>query len=449
MKTFDHVVIGGGFSGLLAALRASDKDQRVLVVEANNYLGGLVMNTAIGGFHADLGAESFSIIKDDLLTLVAELGLESALEAPNPVGAYLLTSGCRIEIPKGYLGVPMNLDDPILREIFSESEIADAKRLDLLPFIFEAGTVFDLISSRLGEVFNSRLVEPVLAGVHGSSSKQLDAKVIFASILPKALELGSLISAVNHNRLQLEKEASRMAPGSAVMGLLGGMNTLIEALVQVLTNKSVAFEMNSAVESISPIDDQWRVKTKNGSVLAKKMSVCTGPAAVAELFGSEVSRAAEQFNVVDVAVVGILVESPELNSNPLGTGALIAKDQGFLAKATTHASAKWSWIKESLPKDQHLIRMSYGRDGEIPPGDLEALAKSELGPIYGISDYKVLETVSIFWPGALVQSNQKVLSDFQQVTENLESMGIEFCGAFLSGNGLLGLVNQHNKRRNS
>ena len=449
MKTFDHVVIGGGFSGLLAALRASGSDKEVLLIEASNYLGGLVMKAPIGESHIDLGAESFSIIKDDLLILVAELGLESKLTRPNPVGAYLLTSGSRIEIPKGYLGVPMNLDDPILREIFSESEIADAKRLDSLPFNFEAGTVFDLISSRLGEVFNSRLVEPVLAGVHGSSSKHLDAEVIFANILPQALELGSLISAVNHNRLQLEKEASRMAPGSAVMGLLGGMSTLIEALVQQLTNKSVAFEMNSAVESISPIDDQWRVKTKNGSVLAKKMSVCTGPAAVAELFGSEVSRAAEQFNVVDVAVVGILVESPELNSNPLGTGALIAKDQGFLAKATTHASAKWSWIKESLPKDQHLIRMSYGRDGEIPPGDLEALAKSELGPIYGISDYKVLETVSIFWPGALVQSNQKVLSDFQQVTENLESMGIEFCGAFLSGNGLLGLVNQHNKRRNS
>jgi oxygen-dependent protoporphyrinogen oxidase len=93
--------------------------------------------------------------------------------------------------------------------------------------------------------------------------------------------------------------------------------------------------------------------------------------------------------------------------------------------------------------------MSYGRDGEIPVGDLEALAKAELGLIYGISDYQVLETISIFWPGALVQSNQKVLSDFQQATENLEAMGVEFCGAFLSGNGLLGLVNQHNKRRNS
>jgi oxygen-dependent protoporphyrinogen oxidase len=449
MKTFDHVVIGGGFSGILAAQRAAEGDKEVLLIEANNYLGGLVMRAEIGEVHADLGAESFSILKDDLLNLAGELGLESKLIRPNSAGAYLLTSGTRIEIPKGYLGVPMNLDDSILGEIFSESEIADAKRLDSLPFNFEAGTVFELISSRLGKVFNSRLVEPVLAGVHGSSSKQLDAEVIFANILPKAKELGSLIGAVRHNRLQLEKEGSRMTPGSAVMGLLGGMSTLIEALVQRLTNKSVIFELDSSVESVTRIDDQWRVTTKNGSVLTARVSVCTGPAAIAELFGSEVSRAAEQFSVVDVAVVGVLVESPELNSNPLGTGALIAKDQGFLAKATTHASAKWSWIKESLPKDQHLIRMSYGRDGEIPVGDLEALAKAELGLIYGISDYKVLETISIFWPGALVQSNQKVLSDFQQATENLEAMGVEFCGAFLSGNGLLGLVNQHNKRRNS
>ncbi len=449
MKTFDHVVIGGGFSGILAAQRASGGDKEVLLIEANDYLGGLVMRAEIGEFHADLGAESFSIIKDDLLTLAGELGLESKLTRPNPVGAYLLTSGTRIEIPKGYLGVPMNLDDSILREIFSESEIADAKRLDSLPFIFEAGTVFDLVSSRLGEVFNSRLVEPVLAGVHGSSSKHLDAELIFANILPKAKELGSLVAAVKHNRLQLEKGDARMTPGSAVMGLLGGMSTLIEALVDQLTKNLVVFELDSQVESVTRIEDQWRVTTKNGSVLSEKVSVCTGPAAVAELFGSEVSRAAEQFDVVDVAVVGVLVESAQLNRNPLGTGALIAKDQGYFAKATTHSSAKWSWIKELLPKDQHLIRMSYGRDGEIPAGDLEALAKTELGLIYGISDHKVLETVSISWPGALVQSNQKVLSDFQRATEDLESMGIEFCGAFLSGNGLLGLVNQHNKRRKS
>lgn len=449
MKTFDHVVIGGGFSGLLAALRASDIDQRVLIIEANDYLGGLVKKAPIGKSQIDLGAESFSIIKDDLLALVIELELESKLVIPNSVGAYLLTSGSRIEIPKGYLGVPMNLDDPVLREIFSESEIAEAKRLDSLPFGFESGTVFDLITSRLGEAFNSRLVEPVLAGVHGSSSQNLDAEVIFASILPKALELGSLVEAVNHNRMQLEKSGSTMAPGSAVMGLLGGMTTLIEALVERLTKESVVFELGSNVESIFRVEDQWRVTTKNGSVLAKRMSVCTGPAAVSKLFKSAVGLAAERFNVVDVAVVGVLVQSAQLNSNPLGTGALIAKDQGFLAKATTHTSAKWSWIKESLPKDKHLIRLSYGRDGEIPNGDLEALAKAELGLIYGISDHKVLESVSIFWPGALVQSNQKVISDFQQATENLEAMGIEFCGAFLSGNGLLGLVNQHNKRRNA
>jgi oxygen-dependent protoporphyrinogen oxidase len=84
----------------------------------------------------------------------------------------------------------------------------------------------------------------------------------------------------------------------------------------------------------------------------------------------------------------------------------------------------------------------------IPTGDLEVLASSEIGSIYGISKYRVLETVLIAWPGALVQSNQKVLSDFQRVTKDLEDVGLEFCGAFLSGNGLLGLATEHNKRRN-
>jgi len=449
MKTFDQVVIGGGFSGMLAAHRAASEDKRVLIIEAKNYLGGLVLNGPIGHFYVDLGAESFSIIKDDLQVLVRELGLESELVRPNPVGASLLTSGSRIKIPQGYLGVPIDLEDPSLGEVFSETEIAEAKRLDSLPFSFVTGSVFDLISSRLGEVFSTRLIDPVIAGVHGSSSHNLDAEVIFANILPKARELGSLVAAVKYSRSRSDKDSARSTPGSAVMGLLGGMKTLIDALAKRLTCESVAVELDSQVKSVTRVDNHWKVTTENGSVLAEKVSVCTGPEAVATLFSGEIGLAAEQFNLVDVAIVGLLVESDELNSYPLGTGALIAADQGYFAKATTHTNAKWSWIQESLPKNQHLIRISYGRDGVIPAGDIEALATTELGSIYGISKYKVLETVLIAWPGALVQSNQKVLSDFHRATEDLEAVGLEFCGAFLSGNGLLGLAIEHNKRRNS
>ena len=448
MKTFDQVVIGGGFSGMLAAHRAASQGKRVLIVEAKNHLGGLVFNDSIGKFHVDLGAESFSIIKDDLQVLVRELGLESELVRPNPVGACLLTSGSRIEIPQGYMGVPMDLEDPSLGKGFSETEIAEAKRLDSLPFSFATGSVFDLISSRLGEVFTTRLIDPVIAGVHGSSSHNLDAEVIFASILPKARELGSLVAAVRHSRSRSTKDSTRNTPGSAVMGLLGGMKTLIDALVKRLTAQSVAFELNSQVKSITRVDDHWKVTAENGSALAEKVSVCNGPKAVAALFAGEIGQVAQQFNLVDVAIVGLLVESDELNSYPLGTGALIAADQGYFAKGTTHTNAKWSWIQESLPKNHHLIRISYGRDGVIPAGDIEALAITEVGSIYGISNYTVLETVLIAWPGSLVQSNRKVLSDFRRVTEDLEAIGLEFCGAFLSGNGLLGLAIEHNKRRN-
>jgi len=448
MRTFDQVVIGGGFSGMLAAHRAASQNKRVLIVEARDYLGGLVFSGPIGHLHVDLGAESFSIIKDDLQVLVSELDLESELVRPNPVGASLLTGGTRIEIPQGYLGVPMDLEDPSLRKIFSETEIAEAKRLDSLPFSFDAGSVFDLISNRLGEVFSTRVVDPVLAGVHGSSSNNLDAEVIFANILPKARELGSLVAAVNHSRSRLGKDSTRKTPGSAVMGLSGGMNTLIDSLAKRLASESVAVELDNEVKSVTRVDDHWKVITQNGPVLAAKVSVCTGPETVSTLFAGEIRLAAEQFKLVDVAIVGLLVESDELNSYPLGTGALIAGDQGYLAKGTTHINAKWSWVQESLPKDQHLIRISYGRDGVIPAGDLEALAMTEIASIYGISKYAVLETTLIAWPGALVQSNRKVLSDFQRATQDLEAVGLEFCGAFLSGNGLLGLAIQHNNRRN-
>lgn len=449
MRTFEHIVIGGGFAGILAAKRALDIDEKVLIIEANDHLGGLVFKAPIGDYHTDLGAESFSIIKDELQVLAIELGLESKLISPNPAGAYLLTGGTRIQIPKGYLGVPLNLDDPTLCQVFSQAEIAEAKRLDSQPFSFEAGTVSELICSRLGAAFNSRLVDPVLAGVHGSSSHNLDAEVIFANILPRARELGSLVAAVKDNRTRVGEDGARTIPGSAVMGLLGGMTTLIQALVGRIKQKSVVIELDTAVESVTREGNQWRVSTKNEVFSASKLSVCTGPSEVALMFNGALGLAAAQFKTVDVAVVGVLVQSAQLNSKPLGTGALIAANQGYSAKATTHTNAKWAWVDESLKEDQHLIRLSYGRDGKVPEGDLETLAKAEIGSIYGVSDHKILETVFMSWPGALVQSNKKILGDFQLAAQDLKANGLEFFGAFLSGNGLLGLVTQHNQRRSA
>ena len=73
MKKYDVAVIGGGLSGVGAAIAAAREGCNVILVEKGNALGGAAVNslvnplmphsTVINGVHTDLSAGIFEVIK--------------------------------------------------------------------------------------------------------------------------------------------------------------------------------------------------------------------------------------------------------------------------------------------------------------------------------------------------------------------------------------------------
>ena len=76
-REFDVVVVGAGLAGLAAGRALSDGGLEVAVLEARDRVGGRTENGFLGGQPVELGGQWVGPGQDEVLGLIAELGLET------------------------------------------------------------------------------------------------------------------------------------------------------------------------------------------------------------------------------------------------------------------------------------------------------------------------------------------------------------------------------------
>lgn len=416
MKT---LIVGGGFAGLLEAKRLIDLGQSVTLVEKNRF-GGAVASATMADISIDTGAEAFATADPAMLKILESLGLSETICYPTSKTASIIADDARYPIPHGYMGIPADLDDPELSYVVSAEALENAKVLDSAPF-GSYDSVAELITNRLGDEFLEKLVAPVMAGVHSSSADSLDPQKIFRPLMNKAQAENSLVAAVKNLR------ANAPRPGSAVASLTGGMHQLVPALVSSL-GAAELFE-ETEISELYELAGGYNAVIQDNNYQFDQLVIASGFGFASRFIEIKASQ-------LETSVVTFLVESTELNSAPLGSGALITQASPLRAKATTHLNAKWQWIADKLPANQHLIRISYGLDGVLPDSDLISLASSELGAIYDIENFSILDARADIWPSTLVS----------KPLEYSHHPQLRVVGALVSGNGLSGIAKDHLER---
>ncbi|RFA07833.1 hypothetical protein B7R54_00355 [Subtercola boreus] len=125
---------------------------------------------------------------------------------------------------------------------------------------------------------------------------------------------------------------------------------------------------------------EWMTVLDDGSVLGSDaVMVAAGfRAALTLLQGldglSEQASDARWPGSSAVTLATLVLDAPELDAAPRGTGVLVAEDvRSVGAKALTHATAKWPWLAAAAGPGRHVVRLSYGRGesagaGPVPPG---------------------------------------------------------------------------------
>ncbi|CAN7450352.1 protoporphyrinogen/coproporphyrinogen oxidase [Arthrobacter sp. LjRoot14] len=395
------VVVGGGISGLLSALELAKAGREVTVLEAGEAWGGCVGSHVVGGLTLDSGAESFATRSSAVADLAAELGIAGTIVAPHPGGAWVqLPEGAR-ELPKtGVLGIPANPWDAEVRRTLGLAGSLRASLDKLLPA--GVGTraaitsVSDLVRQRMGRRVLERLVEPVVGGVHSADPALLDVDMVAPGLRAGIRAHGSLAAAVAAQRRGTAAQGAKA--GSAVAGLRGGMHSLVTALVAELRRRGVTLLTGTRAEAVARTADGWLVSAGTRTYDAGLLVVgLDGPSAVGLLQDAVPGLTAYRPDTgPDVKLVTLVVDLPELDRRPRGTGILVApQTPGIRAKALTHATAKWDWLAAESGPGTHVVRLSYGR-GEGPrqaasPEAQDAAADLPGGAGPGAGDERLFE----------------------------------------------------------
>ncbi|MEI5582824.1 MULTISPECIES: protoporphyrinogen oxidase [unclassified Agromyces] len=472
-RTTDVVVVGGGVAGLVAALECARLGLGVTVLEQADRPGGCVARIELDGLALDRGAESFATRNGSVAALAEELGLADQVETPNPSGAWLVwgegEATKAAPLPRtGVLGIPAN---PLGEDVRAVIGWGGAWRawLDRVTPILRIGRaerLGPLVRQRMGRAVLDRLVTPISAGVYSTDPHDLDVDVVAPGLNEAMTRAGSLSGGVA--QLVGERKA-----GSAVLGLRGGMHTLVDALLAELARFGADVRTGVRVTELehrepagagdaAPAGLAWRAAgvrladpgdEPEAVVVDARFAVVATPAHVSRglLAGvlPEDALAEEWPDAASVELVTLVLDAPELDAAPRGTGVLVAAGTpGVAAKALTHSSAKWPWLADAAG-GRHVVRLSYGRagaDGPLTGLDDDAvtdLAVRDASVLLGVplDRSRVRASGRSAWRDALSQAAVGQRARVRALEAAIdEEAGLAITGSWVAGTGLASVV---------
>ncbi|MDM4763315.1 FAD-dependent oxidoreductase [Galbitalea sp. SE-J8] len=345
-------VVGGGLGGLVAARRLALGGASVTLLEAGDRLGGTVTHHVVGGIVLDAGAESFATRAGTVEGLARSLGLGDEVVPPTGGGSWLHRAAGAVPLPAtsivGIPGVPLARD--VVR-VVGWRTAARAMLDELIP-----GTVGDaatslgaLVRRRMGAGVLEQLVAPVVMGVHSQHPDVLEVDRVAPGLRAAMRREGSLAKGVRDLR-------DRAPAGAAVLGIRGGVHRLVDELAADLDRFGVRVEIGRRVDRDEPLPGEV-VWAANDTPVATR-----------------------------VWLVTLVVEQPALDANPRGSGLLVVPGTpGVGAKALTHGTAKWGWLRERAGAGRHVIRLSYDHEPTLAEAQTDAavLLGTPLGAVVG------------------------------------------------------------------
>lgn len=380
------VVVGAGPAGLLAARSLARRGESVTVIEAAASIGGRVAPLSLAGLTLDAGAESFATRGGTVAALAAELGLGDDVVSPTTSPAWVVAPGLAYPLPAtGWLGIPTRPLDKDVRRVIGSAAALHASLESHRPLgtVAEDVTVGALVRSRLGDEIAERLVTPVLQGVYSRPIDALPLAAIDPTLPTQLRRAGSLTALAGARR-------AASPAGSAVEGIRGGVWRLTEALAGDLRAYGGHIVTHAPVERIERSDDAWHITAGGGRVVADRVVIAVPTAAARGLLdrpGDEVEKR--------VAIVTLVLNAPDLDGGPRGTGVL-AIGGVTRAKALTHSTAKWPWLAAAAA-GRHVVRLSYALDD--PSEDVGAHALGDAARLLGVelAPSAVVAAATVTW----------------------------------------------------
>jgi len=462
-------IVGGGIAGLSAAweLTSAAPGTNVVVLEADDRLGGKLHTGTIGGRAVELGPDAFLARRPEATALCRELGLGDELVSPGSRNAYVWARGRLRPLPGGLaLGVPTRLG-PLARSGIVTTLGVGRAALDLMRWPLPGHTgrgderdrsVAEITRRHLGAEVTAGLVDPLIGGIHAGDTTQMSAAAVFPALLDAAQTGGSLMRALRPVPGASSPPATRH--GTAPDGddpvfytVRGGLSRLVDALATALGARGVDVRLSAPVDRIElrsaacaepsseSHDGSWVLHTPRGTIRSSAVIITTPTHAAAALLtpvDDTIATMMREIDYSDVTLVTLQVPAAGVGDPLQGTGFLVPASSGCLITACTWLTSKWPELQRA---GDVLVRASMGRYGDDRParmsdGELVAAVLDELGPMIGLRGTPT-ETVVTRWRDAFPQYAVGHLDRVAAIEEAVARVpGLALAGAAYHGVGI-------------
>ncbi len=244
-------IIGGGITGLSAALRVQElaveqnRDVQITILEESDRLGGVLRTERIGEYLVEHAADMWITNKPEGLRLCEKLGLTERLIPTNAQfrKSLVLRDGKAHPVPEGFHLMVPEQAWPMLRSPL----LSWRGKLRLLAEYFvrarrDGGdeSLAEFVRRRCGDEAFQRLVQPLVGGIYTADPEKLSLKATLPRFIEMEQQHGSLIRAALHQSRGRSPSESSSTSG-ARYGLFVSLPNGVEELVSALSRRVAEF----------------------------------------------------------------------------------------------------------------------------------------------------------------------------------------------------------------
>jgi oxygen-dependent protoporphyrinogen oxidase len=388
-------VVGGGIAGLTAAWTLQQRGTDVVLLEADERLGGKIRTERRDRLLIDAGPDSFLSTKPAALQLIEQLGLSDSVIStlPDGGGTFILRRGQLLPLPEGItLLVPAELRAIARTPLLSPL----GKARMALDYVIPARrgpadeSIGAFVRRRVGREAFERMAEPLLSGIYAGDADQLS----LLSTFPRLREMEQLYGSVIKAALAQKRQAAQRPAGSGprrtpFVSLDGGLGQLVDALAAQLERAQVL--TGTRVEAIERANGGYGLTTDSAARIDVDGVVLAAPAYAAatllQPLDPELAHILAGIPYVSTATVSLAFDAREIAAQQVGRGFVIPRAEGRTLTAVTWTSNKFGG---RVPDGSALLRGFVGRAGDeapasLPEDELVALVRRELREILGIT----------------------------------------------------------------
>ncbi len=460
--TASIAIIGGGIGGLATAwhLRQRLPTASITVHDAAPRFGGVIATHhdpfAGGELVLEAGPDSIVSSKPAGLALINALGLGDQVQGTEPTARRsLIARGTRlIPVPEGlYLLAPGRFWPFVWSPILSWR----GKLRLTLDLVKPPGgaaisggdeTLAAFVRRRLGREALQRIAQPLVSGIYTADPEQLSLQATMPQFIEMERNHRSLLMAMRHRMRDAQHAAASGPRYGLFISLRGGLQVLVDRLVDQLTAAGVILRSSSTVSALRQSEDgRLAVHFDGAASETMDRAVLCQPAyraaAVLRDLDPALSQQLAAIPYASVATVNLAWRADRVPVMPPAAGFVVPAVEGRSLIAATFAHQKYGG---RAPAGTVVLRAFvggalHGHHLERDDAALVSALRDDLRDLLKIEPEPDHVRITR-WPKAMAQYHLGHLERVRQIRAAESALGIALVGNGYEGVGIPDVIAQ-------